>query len=56
MTPIRTNRLAPVLVLAGCAVGLLLAVYVGGYFVLGKHSANGLQPSVHFDSARSFRL
>jgi hypothetical protein len=34
MIPHRPTRLAPLLVVAGCLVGLLLAVYVGGYFVL----------------------
>lgn len=36
MTPNRTSRLAPVLAVAGCLVGLLVAGYVGGYFWLGQ--------------------
>jgi hypothetical protein len=41
MIPHRPTRLAPLLVVAGCLVGLTLAVYVGGYLVLGRHSAYG---------------
>ena len=32
----RPNRLAPVLVVVSCLVALLLAVYVGGYFMFGR--------------------
>lgn len=52
MTPTRTNRLAPLLAVAGCLFGLLLAAYVGGYFVLGQHK--GIE--VTFDAAGLFSV
>ena len=39
MTPPRPTRLAPLLVVAGCLVGLL-ALYVGGYFLLCTRPAS----------------
>src|SRR5262245_36389918 len=41
MTPSRPVRLAPILVVAGCAVGLI-AFYLGGYFVLGPRQPNNV--------------
>jgi hypothetical protein len=58
MNPNRTGRLAPLLVVLACALAIMLAVYVGGYFVLGERQPGGYQgrPTVHFDSIPSFRI